>query len=81
MLEAIPTPGRTHQVRAHVSAIGFPLLGDSLYGAAETKLIDRPALHAYSLSFKHPETLEKVTFTTPTPGDFQNVVESLSHLK
>jgi 23S rRNA-/tRNA-specific pseudouridylate synthase len=81
LLEAIPATGRTHQVRAHTSAIGFPLLGDTLYGAKDTTLIDRPALHAYSLSFKHPTTLEQVTFTAPTPEDFQTALEKLRHLE
>jgi RluA family pseudouridine synthase len=81
LIEAIPATGRTHQVRAHASAIGFPLLGDTLYGAKDTTLINRPALHAYSLSFKHPTTLEQVTFTAPTPEDFQTALEKLRHLE
>jgi RluA family pseudouridine synthase len=81
MLEAIPATGRTHQVRAHASAIGFPLLGDTLYGADETKLIDRPALHAYSLTFKHPAKLERITFTAPTPEDFLKALGKLRLLE
>lgn len=81
LLEAVPASGRTHQVRAHASAMGFPLLGDTLYGAAETNLIDRPALHAYSLSFKHPVTLERVTFSAPRPEDFQETMQNLHHLE
>ncbi len=81
LLEALPATGRTHQVRAHTSAMGFPLLGDSLYGAPETDLIDRPALHAYSLSFNHPATHERVTYTAPIPEDFQAAVEKLRLLK
>lgn len=77
LLEALPATGRTHQVRAHASALGYPLLGDSLYGAPETTLIDRPALHAYSLSFKHPANLERVAFIAPIPPDFQTAVEKL----
>jgi RluA family pseudouridine synthase len=77
LLEAIPATGRTHQVRAHSSALGFPLLSDALYGAPPTQLIDRPALHAYSLSFKHPTTLARVTFIAPIPEDLQNTLERL----
>jgi RluA family pseudouridine synthase len=79
LLEAIPASGRTHQVRAHASAMGFPLLGDILYGASATDLIDRPALHAYLLSFKHPVTLERMTFSAPIPEDFQETLQNLRH--
>ncbi len=81
LLEAIPATGRTHQVRAHASAIGYPLLGDNLYGAVDTTLINRPALHAYSLSIRHPTKLERLTFIAPTPDDFRDAVEKLKLLK
>jgi RluA family pseudouridine synthase len=81
LLEAIPATGRTHQVRAHASAVGYPLLGDTLYGAVDTSLINRPALHAYSLTIKHPARLEQLTFVAPTPDDFRSVVEQLRLLK
>jgi RluA family pseudouridine synthase len=77
LLEAIPASGRTHQVRVHAYALGFPLLGDSLYHAPDTELIARPALHALSLTFKHPSTCERVTFTATYPGDF---IEALSRV-
>jgi RluA family pseudouridine synthase len=76
-LEARPKTGRTHQVRVHLSALGFPLLGDFLYGASETNLIARPALHALSLTFTHPASGERVTFSAPTPNDMQAVLEGL----
>jgi 23S rRNA pseudouridine1911/1915/1917 synthase len=50
--------------------MGHPLLGDILYSAPETDLISRPALHAYSLGFTHPESGEFVSFTAPYPADF-----------
>ncbi len=77
LLEAIPATGRTHQIRVHAYALGFPLLGDSLYSAPATDLIARPALHAYSLTFTHPATGERVTFIAPYPEDFQTALEKL----
>lgn len=75
LLEAQPTTGRTHQVRAHLSALGYPLLGDTLYGAPATDLITRPALHAVSLSFIHPASGQPVTCNAPVPGDFLTALE------
>lgn len=71
LVEAMPMTGRTHQIRVHLFALGYPLLGDILYSAPETTLIARPALHAYSLTITHPETNERVTFTAPYPDDFK----------
>ena len=77
LIEARPKTGRTHQVRVHLSALGFPMLGDVLYGAAETDLIARPALHAAELTFRHPASGERVTFTAHPPNDFLAAMERL----
>ncbi len=77
LVEASPKTGRTHQIRAHLSALGFPILGDSLYGAPPTSLIARPALHAFSLSFFHPESGECLTFQAPYPLDFTQALQAL----
>jgi 23S rRNA pseudouridine1911/1915/1917 synthase len=74
LIEAMPMTGKTHQIRVHLYALGFPLLGDILYSAPETDLIARPALHAYSLSFAHPVTNEAMTFIAPYPDDFKAVL-------
>jgi RluA family pseudouridine synthase len=76
-LAAAPRTGRTHQVRIHASALGYPLLSDTLYGAEPSPLIDRPALHAFSLTFTHPATGERVTFTAPQPADFKQALNRL----
>jgi tRNA pseudouridine32 synthase/23S rRNA pseudouridine746 synthase len=77
LLEAQPVTGRTHQVRAHAAAIGFPLLGDFLYGAPSSDLISRPALHAYSLVLRHPSTGMSASFEAPYPDDFRIALEAL----
>ena len=76
LVEAMPMTGRTHQIRVHAYALGHPLLGDVLYSAPESKIINRPALHAFSLTFTHPVTSNKVTFQADYPNDFQTAVET-----
>ena len=78
LVEAKPMTGRTHQIRVHAYALGHPLLGDILYGATETHLIARPALHAHSLTFTHPGTNEQVTFTAERPEDFDRTLKLLN---
>ncbi|MDD2921346.1 MAG: RluA family pseudouridine synthase [Anaerolineales bacterium] len=78
LVEASPMTGRTHQIRVHAYALGYPLLGDVLYSAPETDVISRPALHAYSLSFNHPASGERVKFTAPYPDDFKEALERLN---
>ena len=78
LIEAQPMTGRTHQIRVHAYALGHPLLGDVLYSAPETKAITRPALHAFSLTFTHPQTNERLTFSAPYPKDFSRALERSS---
>ena len=78
LIEARPVTGRTHQIRVHAYALGHPLLGDILYGASETHLIARPALHAHSLTFTHPQSGERRTFLAERPQDFVETLELLS---
>jgi RluA family pseudouridine synthase len=77
LIEAQPMTGRTHQIRVHLYALGYPLLGDSLYSAPSTDLIARPALHAFSLSFQHPVSNERISFQAPNPADFQSALTAL----
>ena len=62
--------GRTHQIRVHMSSIGHPLLGDSLYGV-ESPLINRQALHSHKIAFIHPISHEDLEFTCDLPDDMK----------
>ena len=83
--------GRTHQIRVHLAYLGYPLLGDPLYGAgfrskksrlppgAQTclKSLSRQALHAAELGFLHPATAKRVCFISPLPQDLQKLCDAL----
>ena len=73
VVKCILETGRTHQIRVHMSYIGHPLLGDTLYGTTST-LISRQALHAYKISFVHPITKHDLEFTSKIPQDFVELV-------
>ena len=62
--------GRTHQIRVHMSYLGYPLIGDFLYNP-DFSLTKRQALHACQLKFEHPITKEQLCFTAPLPADMQ----------
>lgn len=62
--------GRTHQIRVHMSYLGYPLIGDFLY-YPDFSLLKRQALHACQLKFEHPITKEQLCFTAPLPADMQ----------
>lgn len=69
--------GRTHQIRVHLSHIGHPVAGDTIYGGENPELIDRQALHAEELSFRHPVTGERLTLNAPLPEDMDKLIRSL----
>ncbi len=66
--------GRTHQIRVHMAAIGCPLVGDTLYGAADRGL-DRPALHSRRVTLTHPVTGGTIDASAPPPDDFRALLE------
>ena len=71
LVEARPQTGRTHQIRAHLYDLGHPILGDPLYGSGgESKLIQRLALHARSITLRHPASRDKVSFHALEGEDF-----------
>ena len=66
--------GRTHQIRVHMSHLGYPLLGDSLYSPKDTGcLINRQALHAIRLDFIHPVSQKRLRITAPLPEDMRKL--------
>lgn len=62
--------GRTHQIRVHLQHIGTPILGDPIYSKKHSLCAPRLLLHAWKLSFNHPITGEKQSFTAPPPAEF-----------
>lgn len=66
--------GRTHQIRVHMSYLGYPLLGDELYGG-NTKLISRQALHCTQLIFEHPITKKNINIVSYIPSDMANIIK------
>jgi 23S rRNA pseudouridine1911/1915/1917 synthase len=91
LLKLMPKTGRTHQIRVHLLYIKHPIVADETYGGklvypwqlensepvAQEPSINRVALHAYSLEFRHPTTEEMVRFEAPLPDDMQNFLDML----
>ena len=61
--------GRTHQIRVHMKYMGYPILGDAVYGRVDSE--KRQMLHAYKLEFLHPITKEKMEIIAELPDDFK----------
>ena len=83
LIKAIPLTGRTHQIRVHFAAIGFPVVGDPVYGGkyrdeALASRLKRQFIHAYILGFCLPSSKKYREFTCPLPMDLKEVLESLS---
>lgn len=93
-IEATPTTGRLHQIRATLHGLGFPVVGDKLYGVdagfflklcrgtldAADRLrlrLDRQALHASGLQFRHPVSGQPLIFDLPLPPDMLGVLRAL----
>ena len=69
--------GRTHQIRVHMAHIGHPLLGDALYGGRVLAGMERQALHAWRLAFRHPVTDQAMQWTCPLPADMRRALDGL----
>lgn len=80
--------GRTHQIRVHLSAIGHPVVGDSLYGGVHRRVagdiravqrLERPFLHAWRLAFTHPSDGRRLEFQAPLPDDLTSILTDLDY--
>jgi 23S rRNA (uracil1939-C5)-methyltransferase len=85
VLRVVPEPGRSHQVRRHLAAVGHPVLGDDRYGHAATNRyfeerngLDRLFLHCVRIEFEHPTTGAHHIVEAPLPGDLRTVLERIS---
>jgi tRNA pseudouridine32 synthase/23S rRNA pseudouridine746 synthase/23S rRNA pseudouridine1911/1915/1917 synthase len=78
LLEVELLTGRKHQIRVHLADRGHPVVGDKRYGRANTAH-RRLALHARSLSFRHPVSGEELTFEAQVPPYFKELVGSFEH--
>jgi 23S rRNA pseudouridine1911/1915/1917 synthase len=67
--------GRTHQIRAHLQAIGHPVVGDPEYGTPGRLGLERQFLHAARLAFAHPVTGAAIDVSSPLPPDLQAALE------
>lgn len=72
-----PVTGRTHQIRVHFAALGYPLLADYLYGT-KSKLLKRHALHAHMLEFEYKG--KQYSFTSELELDLQNIINTIDKL-
>ena len=77
LLHCTLSTGRTHQIRVHLSHLGHPLVGDTLYGGKVNSDIQRQALHAHKLGFIHPMTGENCEWQLPLPPDMRLAVSAM----
>ncbi len=79
LLEVTPETGRTHQIRVHLSAIGHPVAGDSLYGG-RSPILGRQFVHSHRLGFTLPSSGDYVEFESELPPDLKEALERISLL-
>ncbi|HEY1684017.1 MAG TPA: RluA family pseudouridine synthase [Tepidisphaeraceae bacterium] len=80
-MKLTPKTGRTHQLRVHMSHMGFPMVGDDMYGGKPfidgDFRFERQALHAFQITFVHPATLKSMTISAPLPPDMEGLLARL----
>jgi 23S rRNA pseudouridine1911/1915/1917 synthase len=77
LLEVRPETGRTHQIRVHLGAIGFPVVGDKIYGV-KSPFLSRQFLHASRLGFSLPATGKYVEFKSELPAELEKALEDIA---
>ena len=77
LLEVMPETGRTHQIRVHFSAIGYPVVGDKVYGV-KSPYLSRQFVHASRLGFKLPSTGEYMEFKSELPPDLAQALKDIA---
>ena len=80
LIECILETGRTHQIRVHLSYIGYPVNNDPLYGRGKCTPFGQ-MLHSYSIKFNHPRTGKELFYTIDAPVEFNNKLEELRQEK
>ncbi len=79
LVECLPHTGRTHQIRVHLAYIGYPIVGDRIYGRRKQRIpIKRHFLHATELSFKRPSDDEELTIRAELPQELQTILDNLA---
>ena len=76
LIEVMPETGRTHQIRVHLAAIGYPVVGDKVYGV-KSPYLSRQFMHACRLGFKLPSSGEYVEFKSELPPDLSQALEDI----
>ncbi len=76
LIEVTPETGRTHQIRVHLAAIGYPVVGDTTYGV-RSPYLSRQFLHASRLGFRLPSTGEYVEFESALPPDLERALKDI----
>lgn len=78
LLNCQPYTGRTHQIRVHLAYVGYPIVGDSVYGTKKHGLLlSRQFLHAYKLSFRRPGDNRRLTFKAELPADLSAALKEI----